>query len=222
MSSLSPISPIALGAYNPSQVPKPVLLTEFTARRGMMDDLLAIMRSNAPRHPCQHSLLIGPRGYGKTTSLYALKYRLEDDPKLIKTWIPLLFDEENYHIADLAGFWLECLRLAEIALEQKGGVTYASLHTSRDPKLEDLAREAFLSLLTKARRRALLRVDNLPVGNLEGLLVLGIIEDVLFLLLILAVFFPEFLPLVVEFALVYLVDAVLQVFFFDLLQFFLD
>lgn len=161
MSSLSPISPIALGAYNPSQVPKPVLLTEFTARRGMMDDLLAIMRSNAPRHPCQHSLLIGPRGYGKTTSLYALKYRLEDDPKLIKTWIPLLFDEENYHIADLAGFWLECLRLAEIALGQKGSVTYESLNTSRDPKLEDLAREAFLALLSKARRRALLLVDNL-------------------------------------------------------------
>lgn len=161
MSTLPPISPIALGAYNPSQVPKPVLLAEFTARRGMMDDLLAIMRSNAPRHPCQHSLLIGPRGYGKTTSLYALKYRLEDDPKLIKTWIPLLFDEENYHIADLAGFWLECLRLAEIALEQKGGVTYASLHTSRDPKLEDQARDAFLALLSKARRRALLLVDNL-------------------------------------------------------------
>jgi tetratricopeptide (TPR) repeat protein len=161
MSAPAPISPIALGAYNPSQVPKPVLLTEFTARRGMMDDLLAIMRGNAPRHPCQHSLLIGPRGYGKTTSLYALKYRLEDDPKLIKTWIPLLFDEENYHIADLAGFWLECLRLAEIALEQKGSVTYASLHTSRDPKLEDLAREAFLALLTKSGRRALLLVDNL-------------------------------------------------------------
>ncbi len=158
---MSTLSPIALGAYNPSQVPKPVLLAEFTARRGMMDDLLAIMRGNAPRHPCQHSLLIGPRGFGKTTSLYALKYRLEDDPKLIKTWIPLLFDEENYHIADLAGFWLECLRLAEIALEQKGSVTYASLHTSRDPKLEDLAREAFLALLTKARRRALLLVDNL-------------------------------------------------------------
>ncbi|WP_395744638.1 hypothetical protein [Prosthecobacter sp.] len=161
MSSHSSISPIALGAYNPSQVPKPVLLAEFTARRGMMDDLLSIMRGNASGHPCQHSLLIGPRGYGKTTSLYALKYRLEDDPKLIKTWIPLLFDEENYHIADLAGFWLECLRLAEIALEQKGSVTYASLHTSRDPKLEDQAREAFLALLSKARRRALLLVDNL-------------------------------------------------------------
>lgn len=161
MSSPSPLSPIALGAYNPSQVPKPVLLAEFTARRGMMDDLLGIMRSNEPGHPCQHSLLIGPRGFGKTTSLYALKYRLEDDPRLIKTWIPLLFDEENYHIADLADFWLECLRLAEIALGQKGGVTYASLHTSRDPRLEDQAREAFLALLSKTRRRALLLVDNL-------------------------------------------------------------
>lgn len=157
----SSISPIALGAYNPSQVPKSVLLAEFTARRGMMDDLLSVMRGNEPDHPCQHSLLIGPRGFGKTTSLYALKYRLEDDPQLAEKWVPLLFDEENYHLGDLAGFWLECLRLAEIALQRKGINNYASLHTSRDPKLEEQACDAFLSLLDAAKRRALLLVDNL-------------------------------------------------------------
>jgi DNA-binding transcriptional regulator GbsR (MarR family) len=152
---------IPLGAYNPSQVPRDVLLAEFTARAGLVDDLLDILRGNAPNHPCQHSLLMGPRGYGKTTTLYAMKYRLEDDPKLIKKWIPLLFDEENYHLGDLAGFWLECLRLAEIALQTAGPVTYLSLHTSRDPKLEDQSREAFLALLARAKRRAVLLVDNL-------------------------------------------------------------
>ena len=93
---------IALGTYNPSQVPKETLLAEFTARRDVLSELLGILRSNAPGEPCQHSLLIGPRGFGKTTSLFALKYRLEEDEKLTAHWVSLLFDEENYQIADLA------------------------------------------------------------------------------------------------------------------------
>ena len=137
---------IALGTYNPSQVPKETLLAEFTARHAMLSDLLAIVRSNAPGEPCQHSLLIGPRGFGKTTSLFALKYRLEDDGKLAANWAPLLFDEENYQIADLAGFWLECLRLAETAFRISSGTRYAALNVSRDPNLESIAWEVSCSV----------------------------------------------------------------------------
>jgi tetratricopeptide (TPR) repeat protein len=152
---------IALGTYNPSQVPKETLLAEFTARRDMLSDLLGILRSNAPGEPCQHSLLIGPRGFGKTTSLFALKYLLEDDEKLAANWAPLLFDEENYQIADLAGFWLECLRLTESAFRISSKARYAALSLSRDPNLESIAREAFLSVLDQQHRRALLLVDNI-------------------------------------------------------------
>jgi tetratricopeptide (TPR) repeat protein len=155
-------SPIALGTYNPSQVPKGTLLSEFTARRSMLSDLLGILRSNAPGEPCQHSLLIGPRGFGKTTSLFALKYGVEDDDKLAATWEPLLFDEENYQIADLAGFWLECLRLAETAFRiSLEAARYALLSISRDPNLESMAREAFLSVLDQNHRRCLLLIDNI-------------------------------------------------------------
>jgi tetratricopeptide (TPR) repeat protein len=155
-------SPIALGTYNPSQVPKGTLLSEFTARRSMLSDLLGILRANAPGEPCQHSLLIGPRGFGKTTSLFALKYGVEDDDKLAATWEPLLFDEENYQIADLAGFWLECLRLAETAFRiSLEAARYAPLSISRDPNLESMAREAFLSVLDLGHRRCLLLIDNI-------------------------------------------------------------
>lgn len=153
--------PIALGTYNPSQVPKATLLAEYTARRTMLSDLLGILRANAPGEPCQHSLLIGPRGFGKTTSLFALKYNLEDDANLAAEWVPLLFDEENYQIADLAGFWLECLRLAEATFDVTTERRYPALNVSRDPKLESLAQEAFLELLDRHHRRALLLIDNI-------------------------------------------------------------
>ena len=155
------IAPIAPGTYNPSQVPKETLLAEFTARLPMLADLLTIVRSNAAGEPCQHSLLIGPRGFGKTTFLYALKYRLEEDEKLAAEWTPLLFDEENYQIADLAGFWLECLRLAESAFRVSAEARYPTLSVSRDPQLESQARDAFLSLMKKQQRRALLLIDNI-------------------------------------------------------------
>lgn len=153
--------PIALGTYNPSQIPKETLLAEYTARRSMLSDLLGILRANAPGEPCQHSLLIGPRGFGKTTSLFALKYHVEDDAKLAGQWAPLLFDEENYQIADLAGFWLECLRLAETAFGVTTEARYPALNVSRDPRLESLAQEALLSLLDQHHRRALLLIDNI-------------------------------------------------------------
>jgi tetratricopeptide (TPR) repeat protein len=161
---------IALGTYNPSVIPKETLLAEFAAREAMLSNLIAIVRSNEPGHPCRNSLLIGPWGFGKTTSLLALKYQVEEDPILAETWIPLLFDEEQYQIADLAGFWLECLRLAEKELEPHSDGFYPSLSLSRDPSLESLARNAFLGVLEKKGKRALLLVDNLDD-------ILGVVSD---------------------------------------------
>jgi len=152
---------IALGTYNPSQVPRETLLAEFTARQDMLSDLLSVVRSNERGQPCQHSLLIGPRGFGKTTSLYALNYSLEADAELSENWTPLLFDEENYQIACLADFWLECLRLVEEKLNPASGKSYPELSLSRDPNLESMAQTALMDVLNKKNRRALLLIDNL-------------------------------------------------------------
>ncbi len=156
-------SHIPLGTYNPAQLPMQVMLAEHTGRSELMEDLLSHLNGGSPQtqRASPHALLVGPSGFGKTMSLHVLKHRLEADPRLFKTWVPLLFDEENYHIGDLAGFWLECLRLAEAALGRTGEVTHEKLRTSEAASLEDQARKAFLALVHSSKRRALLLVDRL-------------------------------------------------------------
>lgn len=152
---MSQPSSTALGAYNPAQVSKTVLLAEYGGRAERVEELLAGLGGPTKRQPCQHALVVGSSGSGKTTLLHVLTHKVEE------AWIPLLFDEENYHIGDLAGFWLECLRLLEHSLGRVGEVTHEALRASRASNLEKQAREAFLKLLGTTKRRALLLVDRL-------------------------------------------------------------
>lgn len=158
---MPPPNPIPLGVHNPALIPKAVLLAEFTARDALVEELLSMLGNDAQRRPPRHALILGPPGFGKTALLHVLKHRIEEDPNLAKTWVPLLFDEENYHIGDLAGFWLESLRLAERALGKTGPASHETLKTRQDGALEAGARKALMDLLKQTRRRALLLVDNL-------------------------------------------------------------
>ncbi len=152
---------ITLGAYNPAQSPKAALLAQQVRQTELVEDLLAGLSGSSKGKTNQHVLVVGGAGTGKTTLLHVLSHRVEDDRKLAEMWVPLLFDEENYHVGDLAGFWLECLRLLEHALERTGEAPHEALRTSRAATLEKQAREAFLKLLVGSKRRALLLVDRL-------------------------------------------------------------
>lgn len=146
--------------FNPGAVSKEVLLEEFTARHDMLDDILKIISENKCGAPQQHVLLIGPRGMGKTFTLMAIAYNVEDHPKLSKEWLPIIFSEENYCIGDLADFWLESLRRLQeklYILEDRA----QTLLEENPPGLAEHAKEAFLSLLSNHGGRAILLLDNI-------------------------------------------------------------
>ncbi len=147
--------------YNPALLPPELLLAEFTARRPLLSTLLNIIRANLPGHPPQHVLLIGPRGMGKTTLLWAVAHTITlREPDLRQQWQPVVFDEESRRIGDLADFWLECLRQWEFATGDRSRRA-AALLARPGSDLEDRARETFLSVVGSSGRRALLLIDNL-------------------------------------------------------------
>ncbi|MGV3660013.1 MAG: hypothetical protein ACO1TE_07505 [Prosthecobacter sp.] len=172
----SPTAPTVLGIHNPALVPALVLAAECVGRTALIDEILSPLSSKTSRQGSSspHALVTGSSGHGKTAALHLLRHRVLQDPKLSDRWLPLLFDEENQHVGDPAGFWLECLRMAEqtLGLKAKDSATHEALHTSRHAALEKHAREAFIALLGMARRRALLLVDRLDemlaaVGDAE-------------------------------------------------------
>ncbi|MBX3738672.1 MAG: tetratricopeptide repeat protein [Candidatus Didemnitutus sp.] len=150
--------PFAL--YNPALLTPDALLGEFIARRPMLDALLNTIRENTAGHAPQHVLLVGARGMGKTTTLWAIAHSVSRDATLAREWQPVVFDEESRRVGDLADFWLEAIRQWEHATKDPGNRTQALLDTA-GADIEDRAREVFLSAVKTSGRRALLLIDNL-------------------------------------------------------------
>lgn len=150
--------PFAL--YNPALLPPDVLLSEYTARLPMLETLLGIVRGNKPGHPPQHCLLIGARGMGKTTTLWALTHRISRDAELSRQWQPVVFDEESRRVGDLADFWMEAIRHWEAASKDTSDRA-GKLLIENSPDIEDRAQRIFLELVKQRGRRAILLIDNL-------------------------------------------------------------
>ncbi len=148
--------------YNPGLLPPDVLLREFTARRGLLRRLLDVIQNNESGQSPQHCLLIGPRGMGKTTTLWAIAHSITRDLDLAAVWHPIVFDEESRSIGDLADFWLKCLRFFDLDDSQGEGTKRADRLLSADPMdLEGQALAAFVEMLKQIDRRAVLLVDNI-------------------------------------------------------------
>lgn len=158
-----------LAIYNPALLKPDVLLEEFTARRPMLETLLGIVRSNVRGQPLQHCLVIGPRGAGKTTTLWAIAHSVARDPAMSADWQPVVFDEESRRVGDLADFWLEAIRQWEYVTQEPRGRA-DELLARPQAHLEERARDVFLELLAARQRRALLLVDNLNevMGTIRG------------------------------------------------------
>jgi len=146
--------------YNPALLKPEELLTEFVARRPLLETLLTTIRENKAGQAPQHALLVGPRGMGKTTTLWAIAHSINRDTDLAKEWQPVVFDEESRRIGDLADFWLEAIRQWEHSTGDTGNRTKPLLD-QLGSDIEDRARETFLDAVIKSDRRALLLIDNL-------------------------------------------------------------
>jgi tetratricopeptide (TPR) repeat protein len=155
---MSSILPFAL--YNPALLSAEALLGEFIARRPLLETLLDTIRQNAAGHAPQHGLLVGPRGMGKTTTLWAIAHSVNRDAALAREWQPVVFDEESRRVGDLADFWLEAIRQWEHATKDPGDRTKPLLDQA-GPDIEERARKVFLDAVAQSGRRVLLLIDNL-------------------------------------------------------------
>jgi len=163
-------SPFTVAIYNPALLKKEDLIRGFVARQPLLDRLLEDLRREARDHTPQHHLIIGQRGFGKTTLLRRLAFAVEDDSALAATWMPLVFPEEQYNVASLGDFWLNCVDALSDALDRTGDRLASQALDSRVASVpttgEERSRSALNLLLAEADRlgrRILLLVDNLDI-----------------------------------------------------------
>ena len=150
--------------YNPAQLTPDELKASFVARGETLAEMLCLLREQTPGRPCQHMMLIGPRGMGKTTLGLRFLHAVEKTPELAAIWQPVPFHEESYGIGDLADFWLAALRHLSRATENPEWTDKADALARDERDQERLASYALAALVDHCQesgRRLILFVENL-------------------------------------------------------------
>ncbi|MCY4138780.1 MAG: tetratricopeptide repeat protein [Rhodobacteraceae bacterium] len=150
--------------YNPAQLSDDELKASFIARHETLDQLLQLLREQDDGSPCQHVLLVGPRGMGKTTLGLRFLYAISDTPALCEKWQPVAFHEESYGICDVADFWIAALHhLARTTGDaQWSEKADALLEDETNPaRLAAYARAALMDYCQSSGKRLILFVENI-------------------------------------------------------------
>ena len=152
--------------YNPGFLTDDELISSFCVRMGEFESIIETLGDTGASSNA-HTVVIGPRGSGKTHLLLRITAEVRREEALAELF-PIVFAEESYEVATTGEFWLECLGLlAEQAPAAERDDLRLSYHDLRSMPLEDdraLAERCLGSLLDFADRqgkRLLLIVENL-------------------------------------------------------------
>ena len=152
--------------YNPAHLTPEELKESFVAREDTLAELLRVIREQTTGRPCQHMMLIGARGMGKTTLGLRFLYAIADDPDLSERWQPVAFHEESYGIVNLADFWIHALRHLTRATGDSRWEDRAEALITDEGDQERVAAYALAELTDCSResgKRLILFVENLDV-----------------------------------------------------------
>ncbi len=150
--------------YNPAQLTPRELKESFVAREETLAEMLRDIGGQMPGRPCQHMMLIGPRGMGKTTLGLRFLYAVSDNTNLAAQWQPVAFHEESYGIDNLAEFWLSALQHLTRATGDSRWADRAESLAEDEGDTQRLAAYALAALMDFSQasgKRLILFVENL-------------------------------------------------------------
>ena len=153
------------GVFQPDQE----VIDQFVVRTRELETVLEILHENIGTPSCQHTLVVGPRGRGKTMLLARIAAELRTVPELRNALLPVRFMEESLEVFDIGDFWLEALvYLAKECGEQHPDIsreieaTHAALaRRTRGDDIAGRAKAALLDAADRMGRQLVLMVENL-------------------------------------------------------------
>lgn len=147
--------------FNPAFLSEDELVAGFAAREHELDLLLEVVRDNNGASN-QHILVIGPRGYGKTTLVLRVAAAVRSNPALHSRWHPIVFSEE-VEVAEPGELWAEAVFfLGKQTGESRWRDAYARLRRETDPeRLRVLALAELRAFSEREGKRLLVAVENL-------------------------------------------------------------
>ena len=154
------------------------IIEQFVVRGHELAIVLEILRDNVDADSCQHTLIVAPRGRGKTMLLARVAAELRTNVEVSTRLLPIRFMEESHEIFSAADFWLDVLfylsletRTQDAELARNLRDTHADLTTRwRERELDERARAAVLDVADRLGKRLVLMVENLQglCDNVDG------------------------------------------------------
>ena len=155
---------VAIKKYNPGFLTDSEIISSFCVRTGEFDSIIESVRE-CTGNSNTHTIVIGPRGSGKTHLLLRVAAEVRRG-NLLAGFFPVVFAEESYEVSTIGEFWLECLgRLAEQAPEGERAnlrLSHDDIRTAAsDRELTDRCLGSILDFADHHGKRVLLLVENL-------------------------------------------------------------
>ena len=155
---------------NPGMLqPDEEITQQFVVREHELATVLEVLRGNIDADSCQHTLIVAPRGRGKTMLLARVAAELSADAGLASFLLPVRFMEESDEVFSAADFWLEALFYLALASDRRDPEFARRLRDTRvdltsrwrERELDERARAAVLEAADTLGRRLVLMVENL-------------------------------------------------------------
>ena len=156
--------------FNPGMLqPDDEVIRQFVVRKNELDTLVGILRGNIDSQSCQHALVVGPRGRGKTMLLARIAAEIRTATDLADALLPVRLMEESYEVSSAGDFWLDVLYHLALEIEEKHPdlskelkATHSDLATRwQGPEWEDLTCGAVLEAADRLGKKLVVMVENM-------------------------------------------------------------
>ncbi len=156
--------------FNPGMMqPDDEVVRQFVVRKNELDTLVGILRGNIDSQSCQHALVVGPRGRGKTMLLARVAAEIRTTTDLSDALLPVRLMEESYEVSSAGDFWLDVLFHLGIAVEEDDHDLSRELKETHDdlatrwqgPEWEHLTCGAVLEAADRLGKKLVVMVENM-------------------------------------------------------------
>ncbi len=148
--------------YTPDEMDENEFLKRFVARNEIFEDIFKELKSTDYALPCQHYILVGQRGQGKTTLLRKIFIETQRDAGLSSFLLPIKFAEEQYQIRSLCRLWEEVADYLQSLYPDEFGAVLSEMEKRFEDDEYDLECFSMLeSALKSKNKKLLLLIDNI-------------------------------------------------------------
>lgn len=140
---------------------KSTIIDGFVVRTNEFELIKNVLLNTGKDNSPVNTIIVGQRGAGKTTLMHRLNYLVLDDEKLSKSYLPIMFSEEQYNLSDLTTLWeAVAIGIEDNFYKEKLSASIDSI-IDKEENYEELSFKFLQNFLKSKDKIAILFIENI-------------------------------------------------------------